>query len=177
MATHYLIKGETLIDIADAIREKTGSDSPIAAEDMAEIIENISQGGEISPTREPVLLESVDIATLPEPVNRITLSVAGKDLSKYSIIWVVGDAVEFSANDWLYFSDGQSNIYLKQSSLFFNFSLVFYVRFDVWRAVQIHGSYMCHPNAGNIEYISDIAFFPYSSNTKFTSGVLKLYAI
>lgn len=45
MATHYLIKGETLIDIADAIREKTGNDSPIAAEDMAGEIENIPQGG------------------------------------------------------------------------------------------------------------------------------------
>ena len=42
---NYLIKSETLEDIADAIREKTGSQDTIAVSDFASEIENIPSGG------------------------------------------------------------------------------------------------------------------------------------
>ena len=41
----YLIRGETLSDIADAIREKTGGSDEIAAGDFAEEIGEIETGG------------------------------------------------------------------------------------------------------------------------------------
>ena len=41
----YLIKGETLTDIANAIRGKTGSTSPIRTQDFATEIEGIQAGG------------------------------------------------------------------------------------------------------------------------------------
>lgn len=44
----YLIKEETLTDIADAIRSKTGSNENIKAKDMASSIQNISTGTDIS---------------------------------------------------------------------------------------------------------------------------------
>ena len=43
----YLIKEETLTDIADAIREQTGDDEPIQVSDFASEIENISGGGDL----------------------------------------------------------------------------------------------------------------------------------
>lgn len=43
--SNYLIQGQTLTDIADAIRSKTGSSSPISGADMATEIENIPTGG------------------------------------------------------------------------------------------------------------------------------------
>lgn len=44
----YLIKGETLTNIADAIRSKTGSTEDIKAKDMASTIETISTGTDTS---------------------------------------------------------------------------------------------------------------------------------
>ena len=41
----YLIQGETLTGIADAIREKTGGTDPVAVSDMAAQIEGIQAGG------------------------------------------------------------------------------------------------------------------------------------
>ena len=41
----YIIKGETLTGIADAIREKTGVTGPVAVSDMAAQIEGIQAGG------------------------------------------------------------------------------------------------------------------------------------
>ena len=41
----YLIKGETLTGIADAIREKTGGTDPVAVSDMAGKIAEIKAGG------------------------------------------------------------------------------------------------------------------------------------
>lgn len=43
--SEYLIQSETLEDIADAIRAKTGGSSLIAPEDMADVIESIETGG------------------------------------------------------------------------------------------------------------------------------------
>lgn len=43
--SEYLIHGETLIGIADAIREKTGGTDPVAVSDMAAQIEGIQAGG------------------------------------------------------------------------------------------------------------------------------------
>ena len=43
--SEYLIHGETLIGIADAIREKTGGTDPVAVSDMAALIESIQAGG------------------------------------------------------------------------------------------------------------------------------------
>ena len=43
--SEYLIQGETLTGIADAIRGKTGGTDPVAVSDMAALIENIRAGG------------------------------------------------------------------------------------------------------------------------------------
>ena len=43
---NYIIKGETLTNIADAIRNKTGDNQPITAEQMANKINKISQSGQ-----------------------------------------------------------------------------------------------------------------------------------
>ena len=43
--SEYLIQGETLTGIADAIREKTGGTEPVAVSDMAGKIEGIQAGG------------------------------------------------------------------------------------------------------------------------------------
>lgn len=43
--SEYLIQGETLTGIADAIREKTGGTDPVAVSDMAAQIEGIQSGG------------------------------------------------------------------------------------------------------------------------------------
>lgn len=43
----YLIQGETLRDIADAIREKTGSSEPMEVKDMADNINSIGTGIEL----------------------------------------------------------------------------------------------------------------------------------
>lgn len=40
----YIIHGDSLEDIADAIREKTGTSSPIAVGDMPDLISRISGG-------------------------------------------------------------------------------------------------------------------------------------
>lgn len=42
---NYMIEGQTLTDIADAIRAKTGSSDPITGANMATEIENIPSGG------------------------------------------------------------------------------------------------------------------------------------
>lgn len=46
--TDYLIDGEILGDIADAIREKTGSDDPITPENMASEIASITVGNKVT---------------------------------------------------------------------------------------------------------------------------------
>ena len=43
--SNYMIEGQTLTDIADAIRAKTGSSDPITGANMATEIENIPTGG------------------------------------------------------------------------------------------------------------------------------------
>lgn len=43
--SEYLIQGETLTGIADAIRGKTGGTDPVAVSDMAALIESIQAGG------------------------------------------------------------------------------------------------------------------------------------
>lgn len=48
MSDKYIIDGDTLIDIADAIRAKTGTVEEIAPTDMADLISNISGGGGFS---------------------------------------------------------------------------------------------------------------------------------
>ena len=44
---NYMIEGQTLTDIADAIRAKTGSSDPITGANMASEIENIPTGSTI----------------------------------------------------------------------------------------------------------------------------------
>jgi hypothetical protein len=43
--SNYIIQGQTLTDIADAIRDKTGSNGLITPEDMPTAIESIETGG------------------------------------------------------------------------------------------------------------------------------------
>lgn len=44
----YTIEGQTLTDIADAIREQTGDENPIAVSDFASSIASISGGGSVN---------------------------------------------------------------------------------------------------------------------------------
>ena len=56
--SEYLIKGETLSDIAGAIRSKTGSSDSIDPVDMASLIYNISSGGEYPDTGSDFYVET-----------------------------------------------------------------------------------------------------------------------
>lgn len=55
----YLIKGETLTGIADAIRSKTGSSAPVAVSSMASQIAGIEAGG--GGSSDVTIIDSVDI--------------------------------------------------------------------------------------------------------------------
>lgn len=70
----YLIKEETLTDIADAIREKKQSEDTIAVSDFADEIENLPSGGgeKVSPktikfdgdTSEVIYLDNLDVSKM-----------------------------------------------------------------------------------------------------------------
>lgn len=72
----YLIEQETLTDIADAIREKTGGTDEIRAEDFADEISEIETGGDIPPEY-----------VIPSGTKQISITANGtttEDVSEYA---------------------------------------------------------------------------------------------
>lgn len=76
----YLIRDDTLSDIASAIKEKTGSSAPIKVSDFAEAIMGISGGGELPPN---VFVTEFSPA---EPTNVVTIE---HTLGKTPYFWGV----------------------------------------------------------------------------------------
>lgn len=63
MSEQYLINGQTLTDIADAIRDKSGETGSIKASQFASKIESLSIGGGISPEEYSIQYVQGDITT------------------------------------------------------------------------------------------------------------------
>ena len=86
--THCLIRRQNLVNIANAIRGKTGDSGTLSAGDMATAISNISTGinptGTISITQNGTDIDVTQYAAanvaVPQPSGKITISQNGTDL-------------------------------------------------------------------------------------------------
>lgn len=75
--SEYLIQSETLEDIADAIRSKTGGSALIAPEDMADEIESIQTGGMTTHTGEVTVVGSgITSVTIQHGFSTVPLACA-----------------------------------------------------------------------------------------------------
>lgn len=131
----------------------------------------------VQQTYEPVLLDSVDVSQLAEPVNRIVFDIAQYDLSKYHIVWIEVDGARFSADDWLYFSAG-SNVAYTSRGITRDFHKVMFVRCgDTWYNMVKFSSPLAYQLVGDSTGVGNIACYPYSSSTIITEGTANLYAV
>ena len=114
--TKYLVEGETLTDIADSIREKTGDDSPIRLSDFANQIYSISGGHDYS-TTETVVGTWIDGETLYEKTIPATWStsdnVIALDFTPDIIFFVLGGSYKKDRNNNIahlgYYVDSSNN--------------------------------------------------------------------
>ena len=88
------ISTDTLTDIADAIRAKTGNSALITPQDMASEIESIETGGGTK------ILTKLAEYTVDSPVATLGLN-ATEQMQNCDILYIVADLV-LSASDWIY---------------------------------------------------------------------------
>ena len=105
----YLIKEETLTDIADAIRSKTSSQSSIMVSDFATEIQNIPSGGGSMnySTTEHVVGTWID----GSPVYEKTLYAAGGVSGSFNIPHGVGNFDKLISYDGFAYDDPQQSQY------------------------------------------------------------------
>ena len=119
---NYMIEGQTLTDIADAIRAKTGSSDPITGANMASEIENIPSGGDESYSNE--LWKSVlsDLTTVytgsSYTLTDLITAYDGGEILKYVRIPVCNTIGGSTPDGYIYiFSDYKNAVEGRDSAL------------------------------------------------------------
>ena len=132
----------------------------------------------ITPTAEPVLLDSVNVAELSEPINRIVFSIENYDLTNYHVIWLEGSDIRLSAMDWQYFSAGSRTAYTGQTSKVETFKKIEFVKLgEEWHNMVKFSSPTAYNVNGDATGLGDIQYFLYSASTTITGGKFNLYAL
>lgn len=132
----------------------------------------------IIPTVEPVVLDSVNVAELPEPINRVVFDISKYDLSNYHLVWLECNNIVLSVSDWLYFSAGDNVAYTsKVISQEFFIKTMFTRCGEAWYNMVKYAAPSAYQNNGDSLGIGDVQFFLYSSATKIMEGEFKLYAL
>lgn len=91
----YLIQGETLDDIADAINAKTGGSSAMTPAEMVTAIEGIETGG-----GEKTLTKLVEYV-VTTPLARIDITITD-EMRSCEILYLNLVGLTLSADDWMY---------------------------------------------------------------------------
>lgn len=172
----YLIQSETLADIADAIRAKTGGSALINPEDMASKIESIPSGG----SSERVFTKLGEY-TVTEPVSQITIPET-EQMQGCECLYIRAIDVALSAADWIYpavnnfairdggmgYTDKVStwNSYLRLLQSFKN--SVFTSRTCVFTSVS-------NCRQPSFENVTRIDFKLYTSGVTFNSGTIEIW--
>lgn len=150
---------------------------PITKNGIYTVTEYDSVNVQVQQSQEPVLLASVNVATLAENVNRIVFHPADYDLSAFRSIYFVCDGVRFSAQDWLYFTVSDSTAYTPKMILV-ETKIVCFARLGAdWACTVKYATPNAYENTGTRLGLGDIAIYPYAASTKFTEGTVSLYGL
>lgn len=150
---------------------------PITRNGVYNVAEYEAVNVQVEQSQEPVLLASVDVATLAESVNRVVFHPTDFDLSAFRSIYFVCEGVRFSAQDWLYFTVADATAYTSKM-LNIGTKILCFARMGTnWACAVKFATPNAYDNAGNRLGLGDIAIYPYSAATKFVTGTVKLYGL
>ena len=129
----------------------------------------------VSGSREPVLIDTIDLSAFAEPVASFTIDFPSYNLDGFSTVWFVFEAVTMSASDWVYMAASTVSTYINRQESSHNFKKAAFMRIgSEWRLMLMKGT--SYPRDGDIIGIYSFVFTTYYKTTRYTGGKVYVYA-